>query len=716
MSHSPKSDVSKVRANREKMRHGKVSWKRNLPDFLDASSSVSIGPFGARRLPELKDLYNAVSEKPSRSHVDEALLSGGRSTSSRHLRRRTGSFQSRKRHRFPAGYTKNEATKSSVKKSQNRKSRRKRHFLRAEHSNWQSVDTFAKQSSLEDSTPVHWLPTHLWHAKRFHMSSSDFFGWKIPLQHVSRGPPAVRRLLNENRTTIQDVSWCRQPFVLKDNFEALLAYLHRLCPASLTKDVKIGQSFCELILHEPDLFPCKAISPAKVFFRHSSRCGNELSSQEAELYIFVHPSVRRQVQKSLEGVISDDKKLTFQVDGGLGCFECRGIFSTTLLQRALQLLDNSFDANCSRGHITVSTISTTKTELIEKARQEKDSEQHPSSCILRQNEIMLVRHELPIFHSNTSEDHSIYNGWDLYCASNDAHNIFMKLVTQPEAITIGCVEAFHAFPDESYHGFPWSYPDSEQGRLFWNEHNRSDTDWKEYRVALESCGRFKEKTFYRSLVTKRTQNVLKLLENITYIGESSGDDIGVVVVRGSFGQPFVRLLQQCGRLQATSPKETPNGKNENKPRRLRRKRKQPTQQIIISCPASKEDSDARRASAASLESSLSLPALLKCKVRIVGRGSIYQGDTLYAYELSPDRKAKHKWKDQLGIIIVDGSFDNCMGQVHGFGFVGAKCLLKFLSSCQNAAMMIQNGRIELLVNIVGNRSGNSSDGTISLVL
>jgi len=712
MSHSPKRDDSQARKNRGKIRYGKSSWKRNLPDFLDASSSVSIGPFGARRLPELKALHNAVSKKQMLNHIDGALLSGGRSTSSRHLRRRTVSFNSRKRHRFPAGYMKNETTKSIVKNSQNRKSRRKRPHLRIIHSDWQRVDACAKQSSVKKSA-VYWLPTHLWHAKRFHMSSSEFFGWKIPLQHASRGPEAVNRLLNENRTTVQDVSWCRQPLVLKDNLEALIKYLYRLCPTSLAVQVKIGESFGELVLHEPDSFPCKAIGPAKVWFRHSDRCKREEPSQKAELYVFVHPSAKRQVQKSLESIVSDAKILKFQADGGLACFECRGISTKALLHRAF---DCNFDTKCYHGGITVSIVSGSKNELANRLQHENDHEQHPSSCILQHNEIMLVHHELSTHDSDTSASRSIYHGWDLYCASYNAHNIFMKLVTQPEAITIGCIEAFHTFPHENYQSFPWSYPDSEQGRLFWNGCDGDCNNWKEYRLALESCGRFKEKTFSRSLVTKHIPNVLKQLESITGIGEPSSDDVRVAVVRGSFGQPFVDILQQCGRLLETSRVDTQRSKHENKHGRLRRRQKKTKQQIMLSCPSSKEDSDVRRTKAASLERSLSLPALLRCQIRVVGRGSVYQGDSLYAYELLRDRKTKHQWKDQLGVIVFDGSFDTSMGQVYGIGFVGARCLLKYLSSCQNAAVMIQNGRIELLVNIVGNKGNSSFHGTLSLVL
>eukprot|EP00978_Attheya_sp_CCMP212_P048594 scaffold547682_cov63-Attheya_sp.AAC.1 len=61
--------------------HKKTSGRRlarpTLPDFLDASASVSAGTFGARRLPELKSLWRThMSNTLSRTNNEQEGTSG----------------------------------------------------------------------------------------------------------------------------------------------------------------------------------------------------------------------------------------------------------------------------------------------------------------------------------------------------------------------------------------------------------------------------------------------------------------------------------------------------------------------------------------------------------------------------------------------------------------------------------------------------------------
>ena len=180
-----------------------VSWK-DLPAFCDASATVSATTFGARRLPEIKDLWSKVSRGEESTSVS-LPPSGGRKTSSRHLRRRATSHASRKRHRYPdpdrKGFSKKDSNEAC--NPSRRSLRRKASNLQLEHETWRKEATDGTLSNSPDR--VNWLPTHFWHAKRFHMG--DMWGWRVPMMHSNRGPGAALRLLREGKSLLQDVTW-----------------------------------------------------------------------------------------------------------------------------------------------------------------------------------------------------------------------------------------------------------------------------------------------------------------------------------------------------------------------------------------------------------------------------------------------------------------------------------------------------------------------------
>ena len=67
-------------------------------------------------------------------------------------------------------------------------------------------------SADQEEQHAFWIPTHLWHAKRFHMA--HLWNWKVPLMHTNRGAKAALRLAREGKCLIQDLSWRMQPLCL----------------------------------------------------------------------------------------------------------------------------------------------------------------------------------------------------------------------------------------------------------------------------------------------------------------------------------------------------------------------------------------------------------------------------------------------------------------------------------------------------------------------
>ena len=664
-------------------------WIRELPAFLDAASSVSATTYGARRLPELKALWRQVQPAASASHraIDEPFQSAGHKTSTRHLRRRTTSYKSRKRHRYPTGKpiivdneTSSETTTTTEKKP-SRKARRKPAMLRNEHSGWQQ-----QQRLQESDNKMHWLPTHLWHAKRFHMH--DMFGWRIPLQHTNRGSRATERLLRQGRTLLQDITWRMQPIILgTDNLKSLLGCMTRLCatflPKSHAESIIEGKCFGAGILHEPDAFPSKAIGPAKWWIRSTSW----KEGGTHEMYLFLHPSIRPRVEEILGELVRTTSSVNdpAMLDGGLACFQLRGESASQMICEAIKLTEEHVQTTTSMSHLSAVSV----VKGIDTQSSLQSTGIRPFD--LGKDEIILVRHD------DRSENNT---GWDLICPVSDAHDIFLALVHHRSAVPVGSAEECHMDLACNRAVFPAAFPDSEQGRKYWE----GDVAWKVLRSVCES-GRGRLQKVSSSQEANNGNNALLTMSDLEKIASRHDDDDELdesnppVVVRGLFGQPFVDLLQQCARLPSQASSST-------KERRPRRKRS--VDGIRVACLVSTEEAQGRMDRVASFANSLSLAALIRCKIQVYGGGTLVPGDSINGNgEVASD-------STRLG-VVVEGSFSGSKGMVQGFGFVGAARLLAFLGSCPNPAMMANEGELCLVVEM-SRETGTTCQGILSLLL
>lgn len=200
------------------------------------------------------------------NHNDEAhYQSGGCKLSKRHLRRRTGSHNRRKRHRFPTGASSGELEKKVAPgemskeeeegekeeeedvvsrclceekdedkhnkyddddnnnkkqekknvKEMSRRAKRKPALLRMKNGQWKNIHDKEQEEEAKEKEKratgggnTNWLETHLWHSKRFYMSPplSIYNNWCIPLGHTNRGSRAAIRL-SKSKSTIQDATW-----------------------------------------------------------------------------------------------------------------------------------------------------------------------------------------------------------------------------------------------------------------------------------------------------------------------------------------------------------------------------------------------------------------------------------------------------------------------------------------------------------------------------
>jgi hypothetical protein len=246
-----------------------------LASVLDATSVISVAQFSTRRLPELHELWKLHQDCISRNTATKSdratqqdsnwcddglkrlLSQGGKSHSMRHLRRRTKSHQPKRRHRRHqgelaqkigdeegGGESNDKPQQHQEKVTAPRRSRRKPKNLQLYHRGWWNAAGEASSTFSETKSERQWwLETHIWHAKRFHMS--DLFGsgsnnilspesnkqdsettannngapkdanhtiqrmphWVIPVVHTNRGTRAALRLVKDshNNTPKHDV-------------------------------------------------------------------------------------------------------------------------------------------------------------------------------------------------------------------------------------------------------------------------------------------------------------------------------------------------------------------------------------------------------------------------------------------------------------------------------------------------------------------------------
>ena len=662
-------------------RKSRKKWLRDLPAFLDAASSVSSATFGARRLPELKALWSQV-----RGHncvidrLDEPFQSAGHKTSTRHLRRRTTSHASRKRHRYPLGYPEDGlSSKSAATKILSRKSRRKPSLLRIDHSSWQRKDENV-------TSKVHWLPTHLWHAKRFHMH--DMFGWRVPLKHTNRGSRAVYRLLREGRTTLQDISWRMQPIVIGTNdLKLLVECMTRLCPEFLPKshvlDLLDGRRFGAGVLHEPDAFPTKAIGPATWWIRPIE----SNISVTHEMYLFLHPSFRPRMEEILRGFSQISNLAVPSRIDGIACFQLHGTSVADAVMESLQIKEEDGNA-----------VKSTECLAVLHVVLGVGSKPLPPPLITRpfdmkSNEIILVRQE---------EICGEFSGWYLICSVSDAHHIFLTLSHHALMVPVGYAEETHMglSVDPPSALFPAAYPDSEQGRRYWE----GSADWKVLRSFCESGhGRIQASRKVDSSVMM--SELLRLASPMGTSDDNAADR--PVVVRGVFGQPFVDLLQQCARLPPQALHE------QSKQRRPRRKHIRPDV-VKLACRVSNDEARSRIGRVSSLANSLSLAALIRCKIQVYGRGTLEQGDFIFGRSTEKGDAFSDRSKE-IG-VVVEGSFSGDQGLVQGYGFISAAKLLAFLMNCVHPDMMRNDGALSLIVELRRGTTSTICLGTVSLLL
>lgn len=663
------------------------------PAFTDHTASVIAATFAARRLPELKQLYEA-REAPSLLDT-RGFQSGGGKASSRHLRRRVTSFRRRQRHRYPTGggrnsgrtattsshVPENEGDTKTSKPPSRRKRRKNKTLLQEKHSQWR-LSTLEHDPVVDEATQpcvVHWIPTHIWHAKRFRMH--DLWGWQVPLLHTNRGTKAAVRLVSKDqKCLVQDVTWRAQPVWCRTTHAGLPTLQQALrrvladFDVSLASDGNVAVTYGSTMLHEMDRHPLGAIGPVSYLLQSTPLVKTNSGDVEKEgvfLYVWVHPSIRLDLWKQIHGVLcqlSSIQELRNGTDGGLSCLQLRGKNTMECLQKSLA--DSS----------TAETVRNATRDI------------GPTKI----GSFTLDRPALLCIFTRPRDPGSPCNygvcGLDIFGSPDCIQELFLGLILRGGACPIGLIEeeAIRLETQPPMTSFPRDFPDTEQGVAYWkHEETRDWTLLREYDYG--STGRVRNST-------------LSFL-SIIWTDVVPFDAERVVFVRGPFLKPFLEALGNLGR-------SVPDvmGKEGTACKKIRRKVTNP--RTLIRVPKPPTEKRATHVSyCESLAQSLSLPAALLCHIAIEGPGTIRSGTPLYRYK----RIGSSCGGEELLGYAVTGSFSPSRGRTHGKAVVGASALLLAVGQAfeDNAAATERRNQRPLLLVRVGEEK---KVGSLSIVV
>ncbi|EIW65998.1 hypothetical protein TREMEDRAFT_70391 [Tremella mesenterica DSM 1558] len=312
-------------------------------DMVDASqipNALQVEKFAETRALEILALQNAMksSADSNNSRVFQSLP--------RHLRRRAASHNPRrvpKRLRSKAASEIDPGDKIA-------KSHRKRAKLRARA---KGKETGRTEELLRRQNNKTWLPTHIYHAKRFHMST--LWGHRIPLTPTLKSfRPAYRA--SRRRATLQDVSFIGI-IEISGKRAQLITLLGRMMEGHFAGNkYETGARMANVWAYHPDTFPEGLIGPvgmvwAPALSRQSQleetlsgnkgsidgRTGPANKEDDKRLWIRAHPAIFDQLwgalrvacEKSRAKVTLSDKR------GEVGAFEIMGPLAGQVLTRVL---------------------------------------------------------------------------------------------------------------------------------------------------------------------------------------------------------------------------------------------------------------------------------------------------------------------------------------------------------------------------------------------
>lgn len=314
----------------EKQKH---EYDAELGGTVQLPDAINTYKYAADRLDEIKSMVDAITHPTHTKLVFQTLP--------KHMRRRAMSHNPkrlpRKNRKSHIAQMKKSGTPAKQKRP-SRKYRRKPTNLMREYIRRQRKNI--------------WLETHIWHAKRFHMT--ELWGYKLPLKSCDKTYRSNYRA-SAKHCLIQDISYmgCIElsgPLdVIREKFELIRNPIGGLgiCAKAYTSGKREG--FMDLF--EAESYPLKALGP--ISFLWKPAVINQLDSLIRTVWIFVHPSFYQNVVNELvsvfhlKSIVDDCESLPIymnfinrikliQLKDNLNRFRLTGPLSHAVLTKAFQ--------------------------------------------------------------------------------------------------------------------------------------------------------------------------------------------------------------------------------------------------------------------------------------------------------------------------------------------------------------------------------------------
>jgi hypothetical protein len=327
---------------------------------------------------------------------------------------------------------------------------------------------------------------------------------------------------------------------------------------------------------------------------------------------------------------------------------------------------------------------------------------------------IIIKTHQPNAHLEKLPHNTASSGFDVYCHPSLTSHIFVSFVMKG-ACAIGFTEdaraQLEACPPLPV--FPRDFPDTEEGMVYWEGSKVSDgstgsacKDWVVVRTCLEApwgrvntslrrvldhherfkCPKGRQddtKVLNAELPARQTSLVSAVNElgrkssmiRWNYLVSQSHDidqsQPSVVQVRGSFGAPFLQVLDKYGKFQSRTSETT-----------KKRKHRRPHRSIIQASPLSKSERETHSHVCRHILQSLVLPALLRCEIVCDEEGTLDPGDLIFPWTCSTDVGANDENDSStllvaLGVVVA-GAFSSSRGTCHGVGFIGASRFVEAL--------------------------------------
>lgn len=189
-----------------------------------------------------------------------------------------------------------------------------------------------------------WLPTHMFHAKRAHMTppSQPLWRFALPLTSTVKSYRPTHRASKDRGAVAWDTSYMSTVSIHGNpqSIESLLRALGLIVPASTTRGQKWrqGSRTWQGWLYERDMYPNRPIAPATIVWRAES---DPPAKQSRQILIRLHPSAFSQLWDQLVRLAKIQKpQLTIEdLRFEMGSIEIVGPASTEALTSALCPID-----------------------------------------------------------------------------------------------------------------------------------------------------------------------------------------------------------------------------------------------------------------------------------------------------------------------------------------------------------------------------------------